>query len=197
MAEFISGRQFAERAGISEGAVRKAIKAGHIKKAKNGIDWDVYGVDYTKTQNPLKKRSGLDALVADAVALTKGGDVLPVQRDDAVSVQIPSDVDDTEIDPQAMAKYATARAKKEAVDAERAKIKRDRELDVLVDREKAVKKVFELSRADRDAWQAWPNRVFAQMAAELEMDDKHKVLTVLEKHVREHLEERADAVFEL
>ena len=51
--------------------------------------------------------------------------------------------------------------------------------------------MFWLARDERDAWVNWPARVVAMMAAELEVD-AHKLHTVLERHVREHLNELAE-----
>ena len=61
----------------------------------------------------------------------------------------------------------------------------------LIDRAKAVAQVFRLARDERDAWVNWPARVAAVIAAELEVD-AHKLHTVLEGHVREHLAELAE-----
>jgi hypothetical protein len=61
----------------------------------------------------------------------------------------------------------------------------------LIDRAKVVAHVFRLARDERDAWVNWPARVAAMMAAELGLD-QHQVHTVLECHVRSHLDELAD-----
>jgi hypothetical protein len=50
---------------------------------------------------------------------------------------------------------------------------------------------FRLARDERGAWVNWPARVAAMMAGELEVD-AHKLHTVLERHVREHLGELAE-----
>ena len=51
--------------------------------------------------------------------------------------------------------------------------------------------VGRLARDERDAWVNWPARVAAMIAAELEVD-AHKLHTVLERQVREHLNELAE-----
>jgi hypothetical protein len=61
----------------------------------------------------------------------------------------------------------------------------------LIDRAKAVAQVFRLARDERDAWVNWPARVASMLAAELEVDT-HKLHTVLERQVREHLNELAE-----
>jgi len=61
----------------------------------------------------------------------------------------------------------------------------------LIDRAKAVAQVFKLAREERDAWVNWPARVAAVIAAELEVEP-HRLHTVLERQVREHLNELAE-----
>jgi hypothetical protein len=51
--------------------------------------------------------------------------------------------------------------------------------------------VFRLARQERDAWAGWPARIAAMMAADLGIG-AHRMQTVLEAHVRQHLEELAD-----
>jgi hypothetical protein len=52
--------------------------------------------------------------------------------------------------------------------------------------------VFRLGREFRDAWVNWPARVSSQMAAELQVDE-HGLHMILERYVREHLNELGDA----
>jgi hypothetical protein len=56
----------------------------------------------------------------------------------------------------------------------------------LVDRERAAALFFEAGKWAREAWEQWPPRVAAVVAAELGVDP-HKVEQVLTKHVKEHL----------
>jgi hypothetical protein len=66
-----------------------------------------------------------------------------------------------------------------------------------------VAQVFRLARDERDAWVNWPARVAAVMAAELSAAcseaaggtvelDAHRLHSLLERHVREHLAELAE-----
>ena len=66
----------------------------------------------------------------------------------------------------------------------------------LVDRAKAVQLVFELARADRNSWQAWPSRISSQMAAELGCD-AFALENALNERIREHLLERSNVPFDL
>jgi hypothetical protein len=51
--------------------------------------------------------------------------------------------------------------------------------------------VFRLARQERDAWAGWPARIAAMMAADLGIS-AHRMQSVLEAHVRQHLGELAD-----
>jgi hypothetical protein len=61
----------------------------------------------------------------------------------------------------------------------------------VVDRARATALVFRLARQERDAWAGWPARIAAMMAADLGIG-AHRMQSVLEAHVRQHLEELAD-----
>ena len=82
--------------------------------------------------------------------------------------------------------FMQARTANEVLKAQERRVRLQRMKGELVDRAKAVAQVFKLARDERDAWVNWPARVAAIVAAELEVDT-HKLHTVLERHVREHL----------
>lgn len=67
----------------------------------------------------------------------------------------------------------------------------EKDIGRLVDREAANKAFFDQARELRDAWLAWPVRVVTLMASELEVDDR-KLVEVLTKYVRQHLDELGD-----
>jgi hypothetical protein len=87
--------------------------------------------------------------------------------------------------------FMQARTANEVLKAQERRVRLQRMKGELVDRAKAVAQVFKLARDERDAWVNWPARVAAMMAAELEVDT-HKLHTVLERHVRDHLAELAE-----
>ena len=61
----------------------------------------------------------------------------------------------------------------------------------VVDRARATAMVFRLAREERDAWVNWPARVAALIAAELGVE-AHPMQSILETHVRAHLDELAE-----
>ena len=56
----------------------------------------------------------------------------------------------------------------------------------LVDRDRAAVLFFEAGKRAREAWEQWPARVAAIIAAELGVEP-HPVEQVLTRHVKEHL----------
>jgi len=87
--------------------------------------------------------------------------------------------------------FMQARTANEVLKAQERRLRLQQMKGELVDRAKAVAQVFRLARDERDAWVNWPARVAAMMAADLEVD-AHKLHTVLERHVRDHLAELAE-----
>jgi class 3 adenylate cyclase len=66
----------------------------------------------------------------------------------------------------------------------------------LLDRQTTLAQVFAFVRGFRDAWQSWPARVAAELAAELGVEQS-RVAIALETYVRRHLDELAGARFDL
>jgi hypothetical protein len=87
--------------------------------------------------------------------------------------------------------FMQARTANEVLKAQERRLRLQQMKGELVDRAKAVAQVFRLARDERDAWVNWPARVAAVIAAELEVDT-HQLHTVLERQVREHLNELAE-----
>jgi hypothetical protein len=87
--------------------------------------------------------------------------------------------------------YLQARTTNEMLKAQERRLRLQKQRGELVDRSRAVALVFRLARQERDAWLGWPVRVAASMAADLGVSP-HAMQTLLESHVRQHLEELAD-----
>jgi hypothetical protein len=87
--------------------------------------------------------------------------------------------------------YMQARTANEVLKAQERRLKLQQIKGEVVDRAKAVAYVFRLARDERDAWINWPARAAAVIAAELQVDS-HRLHTVLERQVREHLAELSE-----
>ncbi len=171
----ISIRAYARHRGVSDAAVRKAIKTGRITPEPDGtIDPQKADAEWAANTDSAQQRGQRQqkAVPVDAVnavreatgesALPSGGTTL-----------------------------LQARTANEVLKAQTAKVRLARLKGELVDRAKALAHVFKLARAERDAWLNWPARVSSQMAAELGVD-AHALHVMLEREVCRHLEELGD-----
>jgi hypothetical protein len=176
-----SNRELARQLGVSETAVRRAEKAGRVKREPDG-SWDLTKVRAAWSDNTdqAQQRPGPSG------SSTGGRRALKPVPDAAVGA-----VRDTlrehgeQVSAGAMT-FMQARTANEVLKAQERRLRLQRMKGELVDRARAVAQVFRLARDERDAWVNWPARVAAVMAAELGVD-LHKLHTVLERHVRNHL----------
>lgn len=82
-------------------------------------------------------------------------------------------------------------ARKEGYQALLRKLEHEVKSERLVDGEAASAEVFNIARIERDAWVNWPSRIAPLLAAEFGIDSV-AFTVALERHVREHLAERAE-----
>ena len=87
--------------------------------------------------------------------------------------------------------FAAAQARKEDSLAKLRELEFAQKSGKLVDASRAEAAVFERARIERDAWTNWPSRVAPLIAAALEVDAV-ALAVQMERHVREHLAERAN-----
>jgi hypothetical protein len=181
-----SNRELARQLGISETAVRRAEKAGRIRREADGA-WDPARVkaawsDNTDRAQQRPARSGRPAAKRRALkpvpeaALGAVRDTLREHGEPVVAGTMT---------------FMQARTANEVLKAQERRLRLQQMKGDLVDRAKAVAQVFKLAREERDAWVNWPARVAAMIAAELEVDTDN-LHTVLERHVRDHLAELAE-----
>jgi hypothetical protein len=181
-----SNRELARQLGVSETAVRRAEKAGRIRREADGA-WDPAKVeaawsDNTDQAQQRPARSGRPAVKRHAlkpVPEAALGAVRDTLRENGESASAGGMT------------FMQARTANEVLKAQERRVRLQRMKGELVDRAKAVAQVFRLARDERDAWVNWPARVAAMIAAELEVDP-HQLHTVLERHVRDHLAELAE-----
>jgi hypothetical protein len=185
-----SNRGLARHLGVSETAVRRAEKAGRIKREPDG-SWDAVKVraawsDNTDSaqQRPkpsARARSGKPARMKPVPEAALG----------AVRDTLREHGEPIAAGPGQAMTFMQARTANEVLKAQERRVRLQQMKGELVDRAKAVAQVFRLAREERDAWVNWPARVAAMIAAELEVDP-HQLHTVLERQVREHLNELAE-----
>jgi hypothetical protein len=181
-----SNRELARQLGVSETAVRRAEKAGRIKRELDGA-WDPAKVKDTwasNTDQAQQRPARRDRPRDDRRALK------PVPEAAVGAVRDTLREHGEPIAAGAMT-FMQARTANEVLKAQERRLRLQQMKGELVDRAKAVAQVFRLARDERDAWVNWPARVAAMIAAELEVDP-HQAHTVLERHVRDHLGELAE-----
>ena len=172
----VSLRAYAKHRGVSDTAVRKAIKSGRIQTEADGtIDIGKVDKQWDRNTDRAQQRQSSGATKA-----------VPKAARDAVADTL-SESGNT----GGGTTYMQARTANEVLKAQTNRIKLQQLKNELVDRAKAIAHVFRIARAERDAWLSWPARVSAQMAAELEVDS-HKMHVMLESYVRQHLSELSD-----
>jgi hypothetical protein len=181
-----SNRELARQLGVSETAVRRAEKAGRIRREADG-SWDPAKVkvawsDNTDQAQQRPARSGRRT--------GRRRSLKPVPEAALGAVRDTLREHGEPIAAGAMT-FMQARTANEVLKAQERRLRLQQMKGELVDRAKAVAQVFRLARDERDAWVNWPARVAAMIAAEIEVD-VHELHTVLERHVRDHLAELAE-----
>jgi hypothetical protein len=91
---------------------------------------------------------------------------------------------------------AAVRLRREKAKAELAELSLQKLQGELVDRATAERVVFAYVRGIRNAWQTWPSRISAKLAAETGAD-AGKLHRALEREVRAHLEALSEERFSL
>jgi hypothetical protein len=169
--------------------VRRAEKAGRIGREPDG-SWNLAKVQaaWSSNTDPSQRRPQRDRAQPGATPVRVAMKPVP-----AAAVGAVRDTLREHGEPVAAGgmTFVQARTANEVLKAQERRVRLQRMKGELVDRARAVAQVFKLAREERDAWVNWPARVAAMMAAELELDT-HKLHTVLERHVRDHLAELAE-----
>lgn len=200
-------REYARRRGVSHTAVGKAIRDGRITvEADGSIDPAKADKQWDAQTNPAMRRgAAAHASAATVASLTRAATkAVPAAALAAVDEAL-KDVDPvaplapgapgSAPNPEA-GTFLRARNANEVLRAQTAQLRLKKLAGDLVDRDKATGMIFELARRERDAWQNWPPRVAANMAAELGID-AHKMELALDKFIRIQLAELAEIKLEL
>ncbi|MGH8567422.1 MAG: elements of external origin [Gammaproteobacteria bacterium] len=165
----ISIRAYARARGVSDAAVRKAIKSGRITPEPDGtIEPGRADREWRRNTDSVQQRGRQRPVPNEAIAAVR----------EAVG-ETPSGGGTT---------FLQARTANEVLKAQTNKVRLARLKGELVDRAQAIGHVFTLARAERDAWLNWPSRISAQISAELRVDP-HALHVLLEREIRRHLEE--------
>lgn len=185
----ISVREAAQRIPLSKSTLLRQIKAGLIRSHDGLVRYSEVLEDRAKNVDHgiwahRRKVGTLNPAQSPHAAEHASGHASPAE-DEA------NEDDDQEISVAGEAMtLGAAKALKETYLAKLRRLEFNVKSSELVDAETAKRVIFELSRQDRDSWSNWPARVSPLIASELGVDQV-KCAVILEKHVREHLAERA------
>jgi hypothetical protein len=169
-----SQREVARRLGVSHTALQKAQRAGRIAPEADGA-WDVEKVRarLADSSDPVRKT----ATLAPASPAAPRPAAPPPAAD-----PLPRAAQNT---------FHDARTANEVLKAQERRLRLDERKGKLVDKARALLLVHRLAKEERDAILAWPARVAAEMAAELGVD-AHRLQTMMDTRLREHLVARHD-----
>lgn len=202
---------YAAHRGCSRQAVHKAVKAGRISTLDDGtIDPVQADREWAARTDPaLQRGKHAQRLQAQTAGCTRRMQareaseqqlgVLAHLEEELRAAGVETDVAEALGDGDAGAaglSFTVARTRKEICQAKLLELKVAEAEGRLVDREKATAAVFDLARRERDAWLAWPARVGALLAGELDVDP-HRMEQALGRLVREHMAELAEPKVEL
>ena len=179
--DYISGREFGRRMGISPTRVRQLVEAGRIQRGPGKkIHWPTAQAAMARSHGPNN-----DAEVEEAA---------PVEMPTPDTVEAAREV--LQGKDGKVVSLTKARIAKTIVETNLAQLKLEEEQGRLVPKDQVADFCFRWFRQERDAWQAWPARVAGMMAAELSAGlpegtevDQRALLILLEQHIHEHLNE--------
>jgi hypothetical protein len=179
----ISIRAYARARGVSDTAVRKAIKAGRITAEADGT------IDSAKVDAQWVSNTD-QALQRKAVPMQEPQPVQAPQKTYARPAveRVVEPASPNGVPGSGGTSLLQARTANEVLKAQTNKVRLARMKGELVERSQAMAHVFRMARTERDAWLNWPARVSAQMAATLKLEP-HVLHVALEALVREHLQE--------
>ena len=182
MSERFTIRAYARHRGCNESSVRKAITAGRITKGPDGK------IDPAKADAEWAANTGAKRGSRGRATDQEDKELLPVSN---VAIHQVRGLLGKNGDSSGVT-LLEARVAKTIADAHQSHLKAQRMEGKLTDREMAERFVFGWYRQLRDAWLAWPARISAVLAAEIN-GEYSVVHAALERHVHDLLSELADA----
>ncbi len=168
--KLITKADYARHCGLAASTIYRQVRDGKIPTHKGLINF-----------------KEADAIRAKTILVDGRRKGKPEQIDNALEAAGES----TDVLSEGVASISRIKAAHETVKLRIANLDLQRKEGKLVDRQAAVAAFFSEFRAVRDAWLNWPARVAAMIASELGTDAR-ATQVLMEKYVRDQLEELAD-----
>lgn len=181
----MSIRAYARQRGVTDGAVRKAIKAGRIPVEPDGtIDPNKADAAWEHNTDPAMQR-----MPGHPLPNTPPPPLPPPSPKPARPVDTPQPQPGNEPqDPRGVPSYALSRAIKEAFAAKLLRIEYEQKMGNLLEASTVTREAFEVASRTRDRLEKIPGQVSAALTA---MTDRRAIETLLAKEIRIALEEIA------
>ncbi len=180
-------RAYARHRGVTDKAVRKAITAGRITPNKDGtINAKKADKQWKDNTDTSKQRSIIKDPNYDSDVAVKN-----VQH-----VLKESGKDTNDGSSQGHPSFIKIKTAHELYKAQLTQLALQERKGQLINKEMVKAQIFKLGRQVRDSWVNWPARVAPLMAKELEVNE-HALHTILERYVREHLNDIGEGKLKL
>lgn len=169
--EKISKREFARRVGVSETAIRKAIKDGRIVKGydpegkRKSIIYEVALEEYSANHDPVRA-----TIKKPKTRKPKPEALQDIQADAEVAVAV-------EDDGQLHIDFNKSRAEKMAYEAKIKKIEYNQKQGLLVERDAVYKALYSKGKEIRTALEAIPDRIVDDVLASQTRNEGHSLIT--------------------
>ncbi|MCK1402035.1 hypothetical protein IVB45_17470 [Bradyrhizobium sp. 4] len=190
--ELISISEAARKIGVNKSTLSRQVESGAVRSHDGKVVLAQVLEDRQNNVN-LSQSRRRPAKLKGTKAATKPRTVASADatpgRPDATPGTDAADGDfEQQLAEGRMLPFAGAQRVKENYLARQRAVDFEKDVGRLVERAAANKAFFDQARELRDAWLAWPVRVVTLMASDLEVDDR-KLVEVLTKYVRQHLDE--------
>ncbi|GJD40091.1 hypothetical protein [Methylobacterium bullatum] len=199
MSKPVSGNKLAAILGVSQTAVRNALKGNRIKRLPGGlIDPVAAREDWAATTDPSRSKVRTSGKVRTQGAQVGAQVRTEAEAREAVTLISRILAEEGMRDDGKGIDFGKVRTAELILKARQRHLDQAEQEGTLVDRAAAEKLFFDLAREGRDAWLSWPARVGIPMAEEIKIDpttgkvDPRSLVTVLSSYVRQHLAEMGE-----
>ena len=181
MESTISIREYARRIGVTEAAVRRAIRTGKIVKGiipnvKNGRPMVIQSIADREWAASYTGKTNAAPILKERFGFNDAG----TPQASAVSITLPTNNEEEQDNLGAISNPRTmrdAQLKEQIYKANMAEIKYNEALGKLVKKEAVYKKFFEFGTQVREAMQSIPDRVIDLILASSSRNEAHEILS--------------------